>query len=93
MYQGTITLAAWNIAVYPDSDPSLMWQNEDFQINPYIKIFLLNKVFLPAWKNKIQALPKHFQVAAETSFNTRSFYSVGDGYKWGERTYGNDYIQ
>jgi hypothetical protein len=86
VYQGAITLDAWNLTLYPTVDPVLMWNKEEVQINPHIRVFLLNKVYLPAWKNKIQSLPRDFQVAAETSFNTKNFYSVGDGYKWGEAT-------
>jgi hypothetical protein len=82
LYQGSITLDAWNLTVYPDSDPVWAWKRDDYQINPYLKIFLLNKVYTPAWKNKIQNLPRDFQVAAETSFNIKSFYTVGEGYKW-----------
>lgn len=85
LYQGSISLDAWNLMIYPDADPTLMWKNDDYQINPYIKVFLLNKVYLPAWKNKLQSLPQDFQVVVETTFNTKNFYAIGDGYRWGVR--------
>jgi type II secretory pathway pseudopilin PulG len=86
LYQGAISLDAWNLTIYPDSDPSLAWKEPAYQINPSIKIFLLNRVYIPAWKFKIKSTPKDFQVAVETTFNTKNFYTVGDGYKPGEAT-------
>ena len=92
LYQSSITLDAWNLTLYPDTDPVLMRDKPEYQINPYVKIFLLNKVYLPARRHKVQNLPEHFQVTAETTFNTKSFYGVGDGYKWGTGVEGGAYF-
>ena len=69
-----ITLNAWNISLSPDTDPVLAWKGADYQINPHIKFFLLNGVYLPAYPVQFRTYQGNFQVPIQTSFNTKNFY-------------------
>jgi hypothetical protein len=75
---GSVTLDARNLTLYPTKDSLLSWKSEEDQANPYIKIFLLNKIYLPAWKDKllgdIMAI-QDFQMPLQTSFNIKSLYT------------------
>ncbi|MDR0859734.1 MAG: hypothetical protein LBO09_01800 [Candidatus Peribacteria bacterium] len=73
-YQGEMTVDAWNLTIYPDTDPQLAWNGTDYQINPYVKVFMLNRIYLPRWRLKLQRYFQDFQIAVETIFNTRSSY-------------------
>jgi hypothetical protein len=72
--QGAISSDAWNLVLYPDTDPYLAYK-EGVQLNPYFQIFILNRVYLPARQSKIPAYTQQFQFALQTIFNTKTFYS------------------
>jgi hypothetical protein len=69
-----VSLDAWNLTLSPVSDPVLAWKDEKSQINPYIKIFLLNGIYLPDYPVQFHTYKEQFQVPVETSFNTKNFY-------------------
>lgn len=75
LYQWSISLNAWNISLSPVVDPVLAWKDEKYQINPYIKLFLLNWVYLPSYFGSGRSsYEETFQVPIETTFNTKNFY-------------------
>jgi hypothetical protein len=74
-YVGDMTVDGRNLAIYPDTSPQLAWKSTDVQINPYVKVFMFNRIYLPRWKTKLKKYFQDFHVAVETIFNTRSSYS------------------
>ncbi|MDR0651604.1 MAG: hypothetical protein LBG59_09785 [Candidatus Peribacteria bacterium] len=72
---GAISMDARNLMLSPDTDPTLAWKSDAYQINPHIKIFLLNRVYLPMRQKKIPAYLEQFQFALQTAFNTKTLYS------------------
>jgi hypothetical protein len=75
MYDGGVSLDERNITIYPTKDPKIAWKENEVQINPYMQIFLLNRVYLPMWKSKLDSFSDEFQMAIQTTFNTKSVYT------------------
>jgi hypothetical protein len=75
MYQGAISVEARNLTLSPDTDPISSRKGGSYQVNPYVSIFLLHKVYYPQWKNKVRDYSSELQVAVETAFNTNTFYT------------------
>jgi len=78
LYQGSISLEARNLAIYPTKDPVLAWKSpvsDVYQINPYIKIFLLNRVYMPQRSAKLRNFSANLQIVLQTAFYTKSFYT------------------
>lgn len=70
------TISAWNISISPLWDPDLHWAKREHQINPYMKILLVNGVYLPMYNSKkeIGSSIMEFKVPLETTINMKSFY-------------------
>ncbi len=77
---GWINLLAWNITlnkrnleIYPTSDPSLSWQNNNMQINPFMKVWFQAKLY---WQQRFTALPNvdAYTFSLQTTFDIRTFY-------------------
>jgi hypothetical protein len=73
--QGAISMDARNLTLSPDTDPTLAWKQNEYQINPHIKVFLLNRVYLPMRQEKLPAYKQQFQFVLQTAFNTKTLYS------------------
>ena len=65
---------AWNISVSPTWNPDLYWAKQDHQINDYIKIFLANGVYVPAFWDALAASMADFNIPLETTLNMEWFY-------------------
>lgn len=75
--QWTTDLFARDISISPKWDADLYWAKEARQINSYMKIFIINKVYFPSifWSNKrIPDTIKDFSVPLETTINMKDFY-------------------
>ena len=61
-----------NISISPTSDPNLYRADEKYQINPYVKMLVVNNIYLPTSfsGNSIN----EFKVPIETTINTKNFY-------------------
>ena len=70
-------LFSWKISISPKWDSDLYWADETRQINPYMKIMIINKIYLPAiiWSNmRIASTINDFDVPLETTINMKDFY-------------------
>ena len=65
---------AWNISVSPTWNPDLYWASTDRQINDYIKIFLANGVYMPAYWATMAESIADFKVPLQTTINMEWFY-------------------
>lgn len=65
---------AWNISVSPTWNPDLYWAKQDRQINDYIKIFLVNWVYMPSYWASMAKSIADFKVPLQTSINMKAFY-------------------
>ncbi len=73
----TTDLFTWKISISPRWDSDLYWAEEDRQINPYMKIMIINKIYLPSivWSNmRISNTINEFDVPLETTINMKDFY-------------------
>ena len=73
----TTDLFAWNISISPIWDADLYWAKQDHQINSYMKIFILNKIYFPAIvgsNKRISSTITDFEVPLETTINMKDFY-------------------
>lgn len=70
-YWGT-SVNTWNISISPLNDPDLYWAEQSRQINPYMKILLVNGAYLPT-SNKEDSI-NSFNVPIETTINMKDFY-------------------
>jgi hypothetical protein len=66
----------WKISISPLWDPDLFWSVQDRQINPYMKIFLVNGVYFPNFSNdmSIGSSIESFKVPLQTTINMKNFY-------------------
>ena len=66
------SIYAWNLSISPLNDSDLYWAEQNRQINPYMKIFVVNSIFSPlAYSGKSIAA---FKVPIETAINMKDFY-------------------
>ena len=70
------SISAWNISISPLWDPDLYWSERNHQINPFMKILVVNSVYLPMYSSKkeIGSSIMEFKVPLETTINMKSFY-------------------
>ena len=69
------SITARNLTISPLWDPDLFWAEERRQINPYMKIFVINGVYLPfTSKDSIGSSILDFKVPLETTINMKDFY-------------------
>jgi hypothetical protein len=60
------------LSISPLNDSDLYWAEQDRQINPYMKIFVVNSIFSPlAYSGKSIS---EFKVPIETAINMKDFY-------------------
>ena len=67
-------VVARNISVSPTWNPNLYWAEQDRQINDYIKIFLINGVYVPSYWATMSASMSDFVVPLQTTINMEWFY-------------------
>ena len=66
---------AWNLSISPVEDPDLFWAKKEKQINPYLKIFIINWVYLPEIsKESAGSSILEFKIPLETTVNMKNFY-------------------
>ena len=67
---------AWDISISPLWDSDLYRSKRDHQINPYMKIMVINWVYSPAISNNITMIKSinDFKVPLETTINMKDFY-------------------
>lgn len=65
---------ARNITVSPTWNPDLYWARPERQINDYIKIFLANWVYMPAYGASMAESIADFKVPLQTTINMAPFY-------------------
>lgn len=66
----------WKITISPLWDSDLYRAEGDRQINPYMKIFMVNGVYFPTFSNdmSIGSSIESFKVPLETTINMKDFY-------------------
>ena len=62
----------WNISISPLNDPDLYWADQSRQINPYMKILVVNGIYLPT-ANSDSSI-NSFNIPIETTINMKDFY-------------------
>lgn len=70
-YWGT-SVYTRNLSISPLNDPDLYWKAQDKQINPYMKILLVNGVYLPTASSDSSI--NSFNIPIETTINMKDFY-------------------
>ena len=66
------SIYTWNLSISPLNDPDLYWMDENRQINPYMKIFVVNWLYSPiAYSGSTIT---EFKVPVETAINMKDFY-------------------
>lgn len=68
---GNTNVSTRNLVVSPINDPDLYWADDSHQINPYIKMLIVNSVYSPL--NSGSSITE-FKIPIETTINTKSFY-------------------
>jgi len=69
------TVTARNISISPLWNADLYWARQGRQINDYIKILIVNWVYMPYYNNVPMAQSiGDFKVPLQTSFNMKDFY-------------------
>lgn len=60
-----------NLSISPLNDPDLYWADQSHQINPYVKILLVNGIYLPTTNS---SSINSFNIPIETTINMKDFY-------------------
>ena len=68
------TVTARNISISPLWDADLYWAKEDRQINDYLKILIVNWVYMPYYNAPMSQTIGEFKVPLQTTFNMKDFY-------------------
>ena len=68
------SIVSWNISISPTWNPDLYWARKDRQINDYMKIFLANGVYMPAYWAAMAESIASFMVPLQTTLNMEWFY-------------------
>lgn len=72
---GSTNVYTWNLSISPKWDPDLFWADENHQINPYMKIFVVNGVYFPQISSgSIGSSILDFKVPLETTIDMKDFY-------------------
>jgi len=73
---GNTSIYSRNISISPLWNPELFWTEQNRQINPYMKIFVVNWVYLPEYAsgNSVGSSIMEFKVPIQTTINMKSFY-------------------
>ena len=66
------SIYTWNISISPLNDPDLYWSDQSRQINPYMKILVVNWVYLPT--ANADGSINSFIIPIETTINMKDFY-------------------
>lgn len=65
-----ITITDWKLDVQPTHDPKLSWNSEASQINPYIRVAFVSKLY---WKNRSRKLDReqinNYSLSLQTAFS------------------------
>ena len=66
------SIYTWNLSISPLNDPDLYWIETDRQINPYMKILVVNTIYSPT-ANPGSSITA-FKIPIETAINMKDFY-------------------
>lgn len=70
-----LTLVDWNMKLYPVKDASLAFRENNYQLNPYIKIYFKTKLYWESWAWKVNPnILDEFEMNLQTTFNVKTFY-------------------
>lgn len=75
LFDKNLTVANWNISVYPSQSPDFAWALENTQINPYFTIFLQTKLYGEVWQSRLAEALAGFEFSLQTTFNTKENYT------------------
>ena len=70
-----VSVADWNIQIFPTKDPEYAWGESQYQVNPYIKLYIKSTVYGQNWANRIGV--KNLDDVTfdlQTTFNIKSNY-------------------
>ena len=70
------SIFTWNLSISPIDDPELYWSDQDKQINPYMKILVVNWVYFPEIFSKglVGSSVMDFKIPLQTTINMKDFY-------------------
>jgi len=75
LFDKNLTVANWNISVYPSKSPDFAWALENIQINPYFTIYLKTKLYGEVWQSRLAEALAGFEFSLQTTFNTKENYT------------------
>lgn len=71
------SVLAWNIMISPLMDSDLAWEEKERQINAYMKILIVNWIYLPYYLPwSVSRSISDFKVPLETTINMKDFYRI-----------------
>ena len=69
------SIDSWKLFISPQWDSDLYWAEQNRQINPYMKIFIVNGIYLPLMaKWGVGSSILDFKIPLETTINMKDFY-------------------
>jgi len=76
LFEKNLTIADWNLLVFPSKDPDYAWKDDTVQLNPYFTIAITSKLYGGVWFSKLR-MPsiEWYQLGLQTTFNTKNFYT------------------
>lgn len=72
--QWATTVRLWNISISPLGDSDLFWAEDNHQINPSMKILIVNWIYSAYGTGYFSASINDFSVPLETTINMKDFY-------------------
>jgi len=76
LFERNLTIAEWNLLVFPTKDPDYAWKEDVVQMNPYFTIAITSKLYGGVRFKKLR-MPslEGYQLGLQTTFNIKNFYT------------------
>jgi hypothetical protein len=75
LFDKSLTVTKWNISIAPTKDPNLAWNEDAFQMSPYVTIALTTQLYGENWVGRIGETPvEQYSLPLQTTFATKQFY-------------------
>ena len=75
LFDNAISIQDWKLDLMPNKNPDYAWEEENAQINPYIKMVMTTKLNVSALPAIVKNMLKDYTFTLQTSFDTKSFYT------------------
>ena len=75
VFGNDVTVADWDLEIYPIKNPELSYAEADMQVNPYIRMYVKTYLYSPARRTRIGT-----NVFANITYNLQTMFNIKSSY-------------